>query len=48
MQAHSTVRVGFELATDSMQFYVFANKDKASITVTVMATQARSPRSPRT
>ena len=31
MQKHPAVRVEFELATDGIQFYVFANEDKTSL-----------------
>ena len=31
MQTQLAVRVGFELATDGIQFYVFANLDKTSL-----------------
>ena len=31
MQTQQAVRVGFELATDGIQIYVFANLDKTSL-----------------
>ena len=34
MQTQPAVRVGFELGTDGIQFYVFANLDKTSPTTT--------------
>ena len=33
MQTQQAVRVGFELATDGIQIYVFANLDKTSLAI---------------